>query len=65
MVYLNFSNLDAETQQHLLSISRAEVESRYGGQLRQYAKSHELDYDELVEQEAICNLYSYDYVFNI
>lgn len=73
MVYLNFSNLDAETQLHLLSISRAEVESRYGEQLRNYAECHYLDYDELVEQacpehgrrEAIRNLYTYDYVFNI
>lgn len=65
MVYLNFSNLDAETQHHLLSISREEVESRYGEQLRNYAECHYLDYDELVEQEAIRNLYNYDYVFNM
>ena len=65
MVYLNFSNLDAETQLHLLSISRAEVESRYGEQLRNYAECHYLDYDELMEREAIRNLYTYDYVFNM
>lgn len=49
----------------MLSISREEVESRYGEQLRNYAECHYLDYDELVEQEAIRNLYTYDYVFNM
>ncbi|RNL90356.1 hypothetical protein ED312_06460 [Sinomicrobium pectinilyticum] len=65
MVYLNYNNLDLETQQRLLSMSKEEVESRFGEQLRNYAKTQYLDYDELVEQEAIRNLYTYDYVFNI
>jgi hypothetical protein len=65
MVYLNYNNLDGETQERLLSMSREEVERRFGEQLRNYAETQFLDYEELVEQEAIRNLYSYDYVFNI
>ena len=65
MVYLNYNNLDKETQERLLSMSKEEVESRFGEQLRNYAETQYLDYDELVEQEAMCNLYTYDYVFNI
>jgi len=40
MVYLNFNNLDNETQQYLLSVSKEDVESRFGDQLRAYAEKH-------------------------
>ncbi|SDQ90155.1 hypothetical protein [Flagellimonas zhangzhouensis] len=38
MVYLNFTNLDSETQERLLSDSKEDVESRSGTELRQFAK---------------------------
>ena len=38
MVYLNFTNLDSETQERLLSISKEDVESRSGTELCQFAK---------------------------
>ncbi|WP_318345692.1 hypothetical protein [Flagellimonas baculiformis] len=38
MVYLNFTNLDGETQERLLSVSKEDVESRSGTELRQFAK---------------------------
>lgn len=38
MVYLNFTNLDSETQQRSLSDSKEDVESRSGTELRQFAK---------------------------
>lgn len=65
MVYLNYNNLDAATQQHLISMSKKDVENQFGEQLRNYAKEHYKNYDELLEEEAIRNLYNYDYVFNI
>ena len=65
MVYLNFTNLDKETQNRLLSVSKEDVESRFGDDLKKYAKAHDLDYDTILEEEAIKNLYSYQYVFNI
>lgn len=65
MVHLNYNNLDEATQQQLLSMSKMEVEKQFGEQLRNYAREHLVNYDSLLEQEAIRNLYNYDYVFNI
>ena len=37
MVYLSFTNLDSETQERLLSVSKDDVESRSGTELRRFA----------------------------
>ena len=65
MVYLNFTNLDSETQERLLSVSKEGVESRSGTEMRQFAQTHGLDYNSLMEEEAMRNLYNYDFVFNM
>lgn len=65
MVYLNYNNLDAETQNRLLQDSKSDVEQRFGNDLKSYAKKQHLDYNTVLEEEAIKNLYSYQYVFNI
>lgn len=65
MVYLNYNNLDDETQQRLLSMSKKEVENKFGEQLRNYAREHYVNYQTLLEEEAIRNLYNFKYVFNI
>nr|BFF38212.1 hypothetical protein BACY1_00170 [Tenacibaculum mesophilum] len=65
MIYLNYNNLDKETQIRLLSISKKDVESRFGDQLKTYAQNHQIDYNTLLDDEAIRNLYNYDYIFNI
>ena len=65
MVYLNYSNLDNETQQKLLLASKKDVERQFENAMKSYAKENHLDYDMLLEAEAQRNLYSYDYVFNI
>lgn len=65
MIYLNYNNLDAETQERLLQNSKSDVEQRFGNDLKSYAKQQHLDYRTLLEEEAIKNLYSYQYVFNI
>lgn len=65
MVYLNFSNLDSETQQELFEMSKRDVEESQGKELEHYAKRNGYNYEMLLEQEAQHNLYSYDYVFNI
>ena len=65
MVYLNYNNLDAETQQHLLSVSKEDVKHKFGNELKAYAKEHYLNYDDVLDEEAIRNLYNYQYVFNI
>ena len=65
MIYLNFTNLDSDTQQYLLSLSKTDIESKYGSELKRFAKRNNINYQSLLEQEAQRNLYSYDYVFNI
>ncbi len=65
MVYLNFNNLDATTQQRLLYDSKQDVKRKFGKELKKYALDHFLNYDTLLDEEAQRNLYSYCYVFNI
>ena len=65
MIYLNFTNLDNETQQHLIAVSKKDIEQKFGLDLKQYAKRNNVDYQSLLEQEGQRNLYTYDYVFNI
>ena len=65
MVYLNYNNLDDETQQRLLLTSKEDIENKFGDDLKAYAKENYLDYDVLLEEEATRNLYSYQYIFNI
>jgi len=65
MIYLNFTNLDDETQQYLIAVSKKDIEQKFGLDLKRYAKRNHIDYQSLLEQEAQRNLYTYDYVFNI
>ena len=65
MVYLNYTNLDDETQQKLLSVSKEDVEHKFGNELKKYAKANHINYETLLEEEALRNLYAYTYVFNI
>ena len=65
MIYLNYNNLDADTQDLLLSVSKDDVENKFGDELKSYAQKHHLDYSTILEEEAIKNLYTYQYVFNI
>ena len=61
MVQLNYNNLDADTQQQLLSKSKQEIEQRYGKDLKAYAQENGLNYSEVLDQEAIRNLYKYTF----
>ena len=45
MVYLNYNNLDAETQDRLLSNSKADIKQQFGDDLKAYAREHRLDFD--------------------
>ncbi len=65
MIYLNYTNLDIATQTRLLAMSKNDVEQHCGNDLRAYAIENHLDYETLLEEEAIKHLYSYQYVFNI
>ncbi len=65
MIQLNYNNLDGETQSYLHSLSKKDVERRFGVQLWAHAVKYGLDHEKLLEEETIRNLYNYKYVFNI
>lgn len=65
MVYLNYNNLDEETQLRLMSVSKEDVENKLGDKLKAYAKEHHVEYEDVLGEEATRNLYNYQYIFNI
>ena len=65
MIHLNYNNLDAETQEHLLTKSKMEISKKYGEELQSYSNENQLEYDVLLEEEAIRNLYNYKFAFSI
>lgn len=65
MVHLNYNNLDTATQERLLLKSKQEIEQRFGYDLNKYAIQNGLTYNEVLEEEAIRNLYNYSYTFTI
>ncbi|MFS4493896.1 hypothetical protein [Maribacter sp. 2308TA10-17] len=62
---LNFNNLDGDTQEKLMEQSKKEVEIKFGSEMKIYAQENHLDYQEILEEEAIKNLYNYKFMFTI
>ncbi|MDT0687338.1 hypothetical protein [Autumnicola psychrophila] len=65
MIYLNFSDLNGEAQERLLESSKRDVEQKFGDDIQNYAKEHCTNFETMIEEETLRNLYSYTYVFNI
>ena len=65
MIYLNFTDLSEETQNRLLENSKKDVEQKFGDDIRKYVKENYTSFETMIEEEAIRNLYSYTFVFNI
>lgn len=65
MIYLNYTNLDAETQERLMQTSKADVEHKFGSSLKAYALKHHLNYQSVLEEEATRSLYRYKITFSI
>ena len=65
MIYLNFTDLSEETQNRLLEDSKKDVERKFGDEIRKYVKENYTSFEMMIEEEAIRNLYSYTFVFNI
>lgn len=65
MMYLNYNNLDAETQEYLLTKSKMEISKKYGEELQLHSNKHQLEYESLLEEEAIKNLYNFKFIFKI
>ncbi|WP_271406801.1 hypothetical protein [Tenacibaculum soleae] len=53
MIYLNYTNLDAETQERLLAMSKDEVQEKNGKELKEYAHTHYIDFEQLLYEEAV------------
>lgn len=65
MVYLNFTDLSEEAQNRLLENSKIDVERKFGDSIRKYVKANYTCFETMIEEEAMRNLYSYKFIFNI
>lgn len=65
MIYLNFTDLNAETQERLIANSKEEIKEKYDKDIMDYATKHNTNLDKMLDEEALRNLYSYKYIFNI
>jgi len=65
MIYLNFTDLNEEAQERVLANSKEDVKKKYDRELMNYALKHHIEIDQMLDEEAMRNLYSYTYVFNI
>ena len=65
MVYLNFTDLSEEAQNRLLETSKEDVKRKFGDSIRKYVDENYGCFETMIEEEAMRNLYSYTYVFNI
>ncbi|MCM4156259.1 hypothetical protein [Gramella sp. AN32] len=65
MIYLNFTDLSEEAQTRLLENSKKDVERKFGEDIRKYVRKNHTSFEKMIAEEALCNLYSYTFVFNI
>lgn len=65
MVYLNFTDLSEAAQDRLSEDSKKDVERKFGDDIRKYVTENYTCFETMIEEEALRNLYSYTYVFNI
>ena len=65
MIYINFTDLSEEAQERLLKNSKEDVKHKSGKDIIEYAYTHHQKLDKMLDEEAIRNLYSYTYVFNV
>ncbi|MCG2462516.1 hypothetical protein K8352_17275 [Flavobacteriaceae bacterium F89] len=62
MIYLNYTDLGEEGLERLLESSKKDVERKFGPDIRNYAKKHRTNFQTVIEEEAMRNLYNYKYV---
>ncbi|WP_431122742.1 hypothetical protein [Flagellimonas flava] len=65
MIYLNFTDLNGEAQERLLANSKEDVKKKFGKDMMDYATKHNANLDKMLDEEAMRNLYSYSFEFNI
>lgn len=65
MIHLNFSDLNEEAKERLLESSKKDVLNKFGHDIRSHSKEHHTDFERLIEEEAIRNLYAFSFIFKI
>ena len=65
MIYFNFSDLSEEAHNRLLEYSKKDVEQKFGDDFRKYVRENYTCFETMVEEEALRNLFSYTFIFNI
>lgn len=64
--YLNFSNLNEETQQQILEDAKDDLIEEYGEEtLQEEADDMNIDIDTYLTEKAERHMYSFDFVFNV
>ncbi len=65
MIRLNFTDLNEESRERLLASSKEEIKRKLGKDIMEYTSLNNVNLDMMLEEEAIRNLYSYQYAFSI
>ena len=65
MIYLYFTDFNKATQTRLLENSKKDVERKFGDAIRKYVRENHTCFETTIAEEALRNLYSYTFVFNI
>ncbi len=65
MIYIKFQDLSEEKQEELLKVSREHVIHLFGESIQKFVDETGADFDKLIDEEMIKNLYTYNFVFNI
>ncbi|SDD74687.1 hypothetical protein SAMN05421636_101579 [Pricia antarctica] len=65
MIHLKFQDLSSEKQEELLKVSREHVTNIFGESIRKYVDETGEDFEGLIEEETIKNLYTYKFIFDI
>ncbi|ASO04080.1 hypothetical protein [Arenibacter algicola] len=65
MIYLNFTDLSEVAKTRLLENSKKDVERKFGDVIRKNVRENHTCFETTIAEEALRNLYSYTFVFNI
>ncbi len=65
MVHLKFQDPGSEKQEEILEVSREHVTNIFGESIRKYVGETGEDFNRLIEEETIKNLYTYKFMFTI
>lgn len=65
MIHLKFQDLSSEKQEEILQFSRDHVTHLFGESIRKYVDETGEDFEGLIDEETIKNLYTYKFMFTV